>query len=69
MPINSHYSAIILNKSPKFYNINLNKLNIDETSGAFAKGNSVYSIPLDILGNPRTTPPDLGAYQTKPFPK
>jgi hypothetical protein len=47
----------------------LNRLNIDETSGAFAKGNSAYLIPLDILGNTRTTPPDLGAYQNKPFPK
>jgi hypothetical protein len=26
-------------------------------------------IPLDILGNTRTLPPDLGAYQNKPFPK
>jgi hypothetical protein len=65
----THYSAIILNQSPKFFNINLNKLNIDETSGAFAKGNSAYLIPLDIIGNTRTTPPDLGAYQNKPFPK
>ncbi|MEZ7500577.1 hypothetical protein QO200_17805 [Flavobacterium sp. Arc3] len=65
----SHYSAIILNQSPKFFNLNLNKLNIDETSGAFAKGNSAYLIPLDILGNTRTTPPDLGAYQNMEFPK
>jgi len=65
----AHYSAIILNLSPKFYNINLNKLNIDATSAAFAKGNTAYSIPLDIIGNTRTTPPDLGAYQNKPFPK
>jgi hypothetical protein len=42
-------------------------LNIDETSGAFAKGNSAYLIPLDILGNTRSTPPDLGAYQNKSF--
>jgi hypothetical protein len=63
-----HYSAIILNQSPNFFNTNLNKLNIDATSGAFAKGNSAYLIPLDILGNARTTPPDLGAYQNKPFP-
>lgn len=65
----AHYSAIILNKSPKFYNLNLNKMNIDESSSAFAKGNAAFLIPSDILGNSRTTPPDLGAYQHKPFPK
>jgi hypothetical protein len=46
----------------------LNRLNIDETSGAFAK-EMTYLIPLDILGNTRSTPPDLGAYQNKSFPK
>jgi hypothetical protein len=65
----THYSNIILNQSPKFLNISLNKLNIDETSSGFAKGNSVYLIPLDVIGNSRSTPPDLGAYQSKPFPK
>ena len=64
-----HYNGIILNQSPKFFNINFNKLNINETSSAFAKGSSAYLIPLDILGNTRTTPPDLGAYQSMPFPK
>lgn len=65
----AHYNAIIQNKDPKFFNISLNKLNIDETSAAFAKGNSIYLIPLDVIGNTRTLPPDLGAYQNKPFPK
>lgn len=65
----THYSAIILNLSPKFYNINLNKLNIDANSAAFAKGNSAYLIPTDISGKTRTTPPDLGAYQSMEFPK
>ncbi|TRX42798.1 right-handed parallel beta-helix repeat-containing protein [Flavobacterium restrictum] len=65
----AHYTNIILNKDPKFFNINLNKMNIDETSAAFAKGNSAYTIPLDIIGNSRTSPPDLGAYQNKTFPK
>jgi hypothetical protein len=64
----AHYSAIILNQNPKFFNINLNRLNIDETSGAFSKGNSTYLIPLDIL-EIRATPPDLGAYQNKSFSK
>ena len=65
----NHYKNIILNKDPKFFNIGLNKFNIDQSSAAFEKGNSSYIIPLDILGTNRTTPPDLGAYQNKPFPK
>lgn len=57
------------NKDPKFFNANLNQLNIDKNSAAFAKGNADYNITLDILGNIRTLPPDLGAYQNKAFPK
>ena len=64
-----HYNAIIRNKEPKFFKTVQNLLNIDDTSAAFAKGNSAYLLPLDILGNTRTLPPDLGAYQSKPFPK
>ena len=64
-----HYNAIVLNKDPKFLNPNINNFNIDNSSSAFAKGNSAYLIPLDILGITRTLPPDLGAYQSKPFPK
>jgi hypothetical protein len=65
----THYNAIIQNSNPKFFDISKNMLNIDDTSAAFAKGNATYLIPLDILGNNRTLPPDLGAYQNKPFPK
>lgn len=65
----AHYNAIIQNKSPNFFKIVANQLNIDNTSAAFAKGNATYLVPLDILGNTRTLPPDLGAYQNKPFPK
>jgi hypothetical protein len=69
-----HYTNIILSNTevkndPKFFNIAENKFNIDETSAAFAKGNASYLIPTDIIGNTRTSPPDLGAYQNKPFPK
>ena len=65
----AHYNEIILNKNPKFFNIPKNKLNIDDTSAAVAKGNSAYLIPFDIRGNLRVLPPDLGAYQNKAFPK
>ena len=64
-----HYNAIVQNKDPKFFKIAENKLNIDESSAAFAKGNSTFLIPLDIIGINRTLPPDLGAFQNKPFPK
>ncbi|TDD95782.1 right-handed parallel beta-helix repeat-containing protein [Flavobacterium cellulosilyticum] len=65
----THYNAIIRNKDPKFLKVEFNKLNIDDTSAAFAKGNATYLLPMDILGNVRTLPPDLGAYQNKAFPK
>lgn len=64
-----HYNQIILNENPKFYNISQNKFNIDNSSAAFAKGNQAFIIPLDIIGNTRTSPPDLGAYQNAEFPK
>jgi len=64
-----HYNNIYLNQNPKFYQVNQNKLNIDETSSAFAKGDPAYLIPEDINGNTRTSPPDLGAYQSMPFPE
>ena len=64
-----HYNNIIQNKDPKFFKVAENKFNIDETSSAFAKGNATYIVPLDIMGTTRTLPPDLGAYQNKPFPK
>jgi hypothetical protein len=63
----AHYNNILLNQDPKFQSSDKNKLNIDATSAAFAKGNASYLIPFDILGTTRTLPPDLGAYQSKPF--
>jgi hypothetical protein len=64
----THYNNIILNKDPKFFNIDQNKFNIDKTSSALEKGSSSYTIPSDIIGKTRTSPPDLGAYQNKDFP-
>jgi hypothetical protein len=63
----AHYNNILLNQDPKFQSSAKNKLNIDATSAAFAKGNASYLIPFDISGTTRTLPPDLGAYQSKPF--
>ncbi len=60
----------IKNKEPKFFNANLNKLNIDDTSAAFTKGDATYLVPLDILGLARiSNPPDMGAYQSAVFPE
>lgn len=65
----THYNNIISNQNPRFFDIAKNKLNIDNTSAAFAKGNPAYLILLDINGKTRTSPPDLGAYQSMAFPK
>lgn len=63
-------SGIITNQNPDFFDINDNKLYIDDTSAAFEKGSSIYFVPFDINGKPRTSnPPDLGAYQSAPFPE
>jgi hypothetical protein len=59
----------IKNKEPKFFKQNQNKLNIDETSAAYQKGNKNSRIETDILGVSRTTTPDIGAYQSAPFTK
>lgn len=67
--IRNQESGNIKNKEPKFYNEDQNKLNIDETSSAFEKGNATYRIPTDILGITRSLIPDIGAYQSAAFPK
>lgn len=59
----------IKNKDPKFYRVNQNKLNINETSAAFQKGNVNYRIPEDIIGITRSLTPDIGAYQSADFPE
>ena len=70
----ARYSQCLIAKSgtpfnPKFLNVGKNKLNINNTSAAFEKGNPIYLVPKDILGFPRnTTVPDIGAYTNKPFP-
>lgn len=65
--IRNEESGNIKNKDPKFYQVNQNKLNIDETSAAFQKGNESYRIPEDIIGITRSLTPDIGAYQSADF--
>lgn len=67
--IRNQESGNIKNKDPKFYKENQNKLNIDKTSSAFQKGNTLYLITTDILGITRSEIPDIGAYQSAAFPK
>lgn len=65
-------NGVTRNKDPKFYDVNFNKLNIsdDIEGGAYQKGSIDYIIPTDVLGHDRTSnPPDLGAYQSAPFPE
>jgi len=56
-----------VNKDPDFLNIAKNKLNIGADS--FAKGMGIDGgVPFDILGLPRTSPYDVGAYNWTTFP-
>ncbi|WNM18827.1 hypothetical protein [Flavobacterium capsici] len=59
---------IIRNESPKFLNIIKNKLNIGDDSAARGIGIDA-NVPNDILGMPRTSPYDLGAYNWITFPE
>lgn len=55
---------------PKFFKVNKNKLNINDQSAAYQKGNNAFLVALDVLGNPRNSNlPDIGAYTNKPFPQ
>ncbi|MDN3677774.1 hypothetical protein QWY90_10655 [Flavobacterium paronense] len=57
----------LVNKKPDFFDISKNKLVIGEDS--FAKGTGIDAgIPFDILGNPRVSPFDIGAYNWITFP-
>jgi hypothetical protein len=65
----AHYTNIIRNENPNFYDIAANKLFIDETSAAYQKANDAYVLPKDIRNLDRTLPADLGAYKAAPFPE
>ena len=58
---------ITRNQNPKFLNIAKNQLNIGDNSAARGLGGNA-NVPLDILGNNRTAPYDLGAYNWVTFP-
>jgi hypothetical protein len=60
----NRYPGIAKNKNPRFWDVNNNKLNIDETSEAIEVGDPAITalVPNDILNVTRTTH-DAGAYQ------
>jgi hypothetical protein len=59
---------IIKNGNPKFFKVTKNKLNIGADSDARGFGENA-NVPTDILGNPRTSPFDLGAYNWATVPE
>ncbi len=65
----SIYSNIILNQTPEFLDPFTNQLLIGQDSPAAISGNTTTGnqVPLDLLGEDRTTMPNLGAYQSKNF--
>lgn len=56
---------IVRNGNPKFFNVNQNKLFIGDDSDARGFGNNLGG--LDIEGNARNNPSDLGAYNFRIF--
>lgn len=61
----AYYNQIIRNVNPAFIFSNENDLRISQESDFIEKGDTTISsqIQVDLLGNIRTSPPDLGAYQ------
>ena len=53
--------------NPQFKNLTKNQLQPQTVnSGVYQKGVLIASVPNDILGNPRSSLPDLGAYNVAP---
>ncbi|MGM0634852.1 MAG: hypothetical protein ACQESK_02210 [Bacteroidota bacterium] len=63
------FSEIILNEAPQFKNPATNDFRIGIDSGAKEIGNETtgQAVPVDLLGTPRSIPPDAGAYQSIDF--
>ncbi len=61
----THYQNNILNESPHFRNTLTNDLIIGQESAGNGLGNlsGAMQVPQDILGENRTSSPDIGAYQ------
>ena len=61
----SYYNQIIRNRTPAFVRTEENDMRITQQSEFLGKGDASVgaSIPVDLAGKARTSPPDLGAYQ------
>jgi hypothetical protein len=56
-----------LNKDPKFLDTDRGNYQIDSTSAAYKKATTFGTpIPIDLLGNTRKSPSDLGCYEKLP---
>ena len=64
----SLFQNILKNQDPEFLDYNLNDYRLDSLSPAVNYGSQAIAdqVPSDILGNPRTESPDLGAYEFVP---
>ena len=67
----THYQNNVFNQNPEFLAPLQNKLNISNESGANGIGDPATSqlVPFDLLGTPRGTPSDAGAYESVIFPE
>lgn len=66
----SSYENVLISQDPNFFDPRNSKLFIDDTSPVNGQAdlNTALEYPLDIRGVDRTTAPDLGAYESSPFP-
>ena len=62
-----YYENVIFNVDPQFLDPALNQLNIPFESPAEGAGVSSGNLNVDITNTPRTSPPDLGAYNAIEF--
>ena len=58
---------MIFNNDPEFLDPSKNQLNIPFGSPAEAAGISSGNLNVDLTNTPRTSPPDLGAYNAAEF--
>lgn len=65
------YPNSVFNENPEFLEPLKNKLNISNESAANGIGDpaTTQQVPLDLLGTPRGTPSDAGAYESVIFPE
>ncbi len=64
-----HYINNLINQNPLFLNPQNNQLRIDNNSPANALADPTTATQVDLLGSPRGSQPDAGAYESSPFPQ